>query len=55
MDIEQPKVMSVYKLAQEGRIPCQKVGRHWRFHKAALDAWLSQGFLGFIEANPREQ
>ncbi|MGB6896945.1 MAG: helix-turn-helix domain-containing protein, partial [Dehalococcoidia bacterium] len=23
---------SVYKLAQEGRIPCQKVGRHWRFN-----------------------
>jgi excisionase family DNA binding protein len=32
---------SVYKLAQEGRIPCQKVGRHWRFHKAAIDQWLS--------------
>ena len=22
---------SVYKLAQQGKIPCQKVGRHWRF------------------------
>ena len=34
---------SLYKLAQAGRIPCQKVGRHWRFHKEALDRWLEQG------------
>jgi len=32
---------SVYKLAQEGRIPCQKAGRRWRFHRAAIDQWLS--------------
>jgi excisionase family DNA binding protein len=31
---------SLYKLAQEGRIPCQKVGRHWRFRREALDRWL---------------
>ena len=31
---------SLYKLAQEGRIPCQKVGRHWRFRKQGLDRWL---------------
>jgi len=31
---------SLYKVAQEGRIPCQKVGRHWRFRKQALDRWL---------------
>ena len=31
---------SLYKLAQEGKIPCQKVGRHWRFKKSALDNWL---------------
>ena len=33
---------TAYKLAQEGKIPGQKVGRHWRFHKAGLDAWLNQ-------------
>jgi len=33
---------SMYKLAQEGKIPCQKVGRHWRFHRGALDRWLQQ-------------
>ena len=31
---------SLYKLAQQGRIPCQKVGKQWRFRKEALDRWL---------------
>jgi excisionase family DNA binding protein len=31
---------SLYKLTQESRIPCQKVGRHWRFRKAAINRWL---------------
>jgi excisionase family DNA binding protein len=31
---------TLYKLAQEGRIPAQKVGKHWRFRKAAIDRWL---------------
>jgi excisionase family DNA binding protein len=34
---------SLYKLAQEGKIPCQKVGRHWRFRKEAIDRWLDDG------------
>ena len=33
---------SLYKLAQDGKVPGQKVGRHWRFHKAAIDKWLGQ-------------
>lgn len=33
---------SLYKLAKSGRIPCQKVGRHWRFSKEAVDRWLGQ-------------
>ena len=32
--------MAKYKLAQEGALPGQKVGRHWRFHRDAVDAWL---------------
>jgi excisionase family DNA binding protein len=36
---------SVYKLAQQGRIPCQKVGRHWRFQRMALEAFL-RGEIG---------
>ena len=31
---------SLYKLAQGGRVPAQKVGKHWRFHKSAIDEWL---------------
>ena len=34
---------TLYKLAQEGRVPCQKVGRHWRFRKQAIDRWLGDG------------
>jgi excisionase family DNA binding protein len=33
-------ISSLYKLAQAGKVPCQKVGRHWRFHRAAIDRWL---------------
>jgi len=33
---------TLYKLAQEGRVPGQKVGRHWRFRKEAVDRWLDQ-------------
>jgi excisionase family DNA binding protein len=36
---------SVYKLAQEEKIPCQKVGRHWRFHRDVIDKWLAGNFL----------
>ncbi len=31
---------TLYKLAQEGRVPAQKVGRHWRFRKETIDQWL---------------
>lgn len=31
---------TVYKLVQEGRIPGQKIGKQWRFGKAAIDRWL---------------
>lgn len=34
---------SLYKLVQGGRIPGKKIGRHWRFHKAAIDKWLTEG------------
>jgi len=32
---------SVYKLAQEGKIPAKKVGRHWRFHRETLINWIA--------------
>lgn len=33
---------TLYKLAQEGKLPGQKVGRHWRFHREAVDEWLKR-------------
>ena len=54
MDLQRDSVMTIeelagylkipkstlYKLAQEGKLPGQKVGRHWRFHREAVDQWL---------------
>lgn len=31
---------TIYKLVREGKIPSQKIGRHWRFRKEAIDQWL---------------
>lgn len=33
---------TLYKLVREGSVPCQTVGKHWRFHKDAIDEWLRQ-------------
>ena len=30
-------VSTVYKLAQDGKLPAVKVGKHWRFMKRDLD------------------
>lgn len=34
---------SLYKLVQAGKVPGQKVGKHWRFHRAAIEQWLMSG------------
>lgn len=33
---------TLYKIVREGKIPSQKVGRHWRFRKVAIDRWLEE-------------
>lgn len=33
---------TLYKLVREKRIPSQKIGRHWRFRKGAIDRWLEE-------------
>jgi excisionase family DNA binding protein len=33
---------TLYKLAQEGKVPGQKVGKHWRFHTEVIDHWLGK-------------
>jgi excisionase family DNA binding protein len=43
---------TLYKLAQEGSIPGQKVGKHWRFHKDAIDRWLQE--RGPVSRSPRQ-
>ncbi|HPI77041.1 MAG TPA: helix-turn-helix domain-containing protein [bacterium] len=33
---------TIYKIVREGKIPSQKIGRHWRFRKFAIDRWLEE-------------
>ena len=33
---------TLYKLVQEGKIPGQKVGKHWRFHRDVIERWLGK-------------
>ena len=33
---------TLYKLAQKGELPGQKVGKHWRFHRDIIDQWLAE-------------
>ncbi len=39
---------SVYKLAQQGKIPAKKVGRHWRFHRLTLVNWIAETTFSLI-------
>lgn len=34
-------VHTVYRLAEQGRLPGRKVGKRWRFHRDAIIAWLA--------------
>ncbi|MGA8497898.1 MAG: helix-turn-helix domain-containing protein [Xanthobacteraceae bacterium] len=35
---------SIYKMLRDGRLPGYKVGKHWRFRRSAIKAWMdSQG------------
>ncbi len=34
--------MTVYKLAQKGKIPASKIGGNWRFKKELLDEWIAK-------------
>jgi excisionase family DNA binding protein len=37
---------TIYKWAQERRIPAVKLGKEWRFRKSVLDRWLDEQMLG---------
>ena len=45
---------TVYKLAREGVIPAQKVGRHWRFHRETLVDWIAHRGL-YTSSNPYKE
>ncbi len=36
------KVVTIYKHAQQGRIPAFKVGSSWRFKKSTIDNWIEK-------------
>ncbi len=44
---------TVYKLAQEGKLPTHKVGRQWRFDAKELDEWVKSGKLARTEHRAR--
>lgn len=37
---------TIYKWAQEKRIPAAKLGKEWRFRKSIIDSWLDEQILG---------
>ena len=41
----QLKPQTIYKWAQEKRIPAVKLGKEWRFRKRILDEWLDRQML----------
>ena len=39
------KPQTIYKWAQEKRIPAVKLGKEWRFRRSILDRWLNEQIL----------
>ena len=39
------KPQTIYKWAQEKRIPAVKLGKEWRFRRSILDRWLDEQIL----------
>ena len=33
---------TLYKLCNEGRIPCTKIGKHWRFKRKTIESWFQK-------------
>jgi excisionase family DNA binding protein len=45
---------TVYKLAQNGKVPAFKVGKHWRFLLRDIEVWLrSHGNVPFVPGGER--
>ncbi len=39
------KPQTIYKWAQEKRIPAVKLGKEWRFRRSILDRWMNDQML----------
>jgi excisionase family DNA binding protein len=54
------KPQTIYKWAQEKRIPAAKLGKEWRFRRSVIDRWLDEQMLsddsgfGHLRAAKRE-
>ncbi len=47
-------VMTVYRLAREGRVPGFKVGSRWRFRREVLESWMAdRAQVSLLEAENR--
>ena len=46
---------TLYKLAQKGSLPGQKVGKHWRFHRDVIDRWLASRLDKIREKEKEEE
>ena len=42
------KTVTIYKHAQEGKIPAFKVGSKWRFKKETIDRWIEEQEKGGV-------
>lgn len=40
------KPQTIYKWAQEKRIPAAKLGKEWRFRRSVVDRWLDEQMMG---------
>ena len=44
---------TLYALAQNGRIPAAKIGKHWRFRRIDIDEWLKAQWTRPIQRRQR--
>jgi len=40
---------TLYKIVREGSVPAQKIGKHWRFSKKAIESWIASGKKRILE------
>lgn len=48
-------VSSLYKLAQQGKIPASKIGRHWRFRREFIDRYIDDQVRALMSKAPDDQ